>query len=1075
VSTRLVAWSARRHRTVLAAAVLAAIAGEAARRTLPRDVLPELADPQIVLVASYMGHSAAEVATSVTDVLTGSLAGLPGATAIRGSSMTGMGYVDVVFSSAAALADGRQGIVDRVAAVRPRLPAVARVEVGPAAASTGWVFQYLLFDPSHGQPPLALRRLQDDVIRPALAAIPGVAEVASVGGADEEVQVEALAEPLAAHGLAFSDVAATVTKGLEARPAGVEALARLPLAAPRGGGTIPLSEVTRVALVPAMPNGLADLNGLGPAVGGIVIARRDVSLAPLVEAVRRELVAVRSRLPAHVEIVTAYDRLKLADRVETTLAAALAEEIAVVVLVILVFLLHGRSALVPLATLPLVLLLTFGAMKLAGITATVMSLGGIGIALGMAVDAEVVALEACHRRLEALPPESTARDRRAALVAAAGSFAPAIVTSLLIAALAFLPVLAFAGETGRLLRPLALTKTFVIAAAALVAVTLAPALRDRLLARPVRPEFANPIARGLVRLYRPFVQFALRRPVFTLVTAGLALLSCAPILHRLGGEFLPRVDEGDLLFMPTTVPGAPPHQVELELRRQDRAIASFKEIGAVFGKVGRADTATDPAPYSMVETTVRLLPRSEWPRRARTRFYSGWAPAWLRRVLALAWPDETPATTAELIESLDRATRLPGWSSAWTAPVRARTDMMSTGVRTPVGIRVAANDADHLAALGADLRALALGLPGTRSAVFESPGGETAVAFAPDAAALARHGADPALVTATASLISTGGRVGELAVGARRLRVRVVPDVNVRGPADELRDATVRATRGDVSRPVPLGLLGRTQVIARASEVRSERGQLVATLFIDLHDGVDLLHYVEEAQRAVARAIADRAIVLAPDDRIDWTGQYRLLAAGAARLRAIAIAVAIAMFLLLTWQFRSVTEALIVLASVPFALVGSVWTLFLCGYALSAPVWVGLLSVVGLAMQTGVVMVVYIDEAFHRRVREGRLASRDDIVAAHAEGTVKRLRPKMMTVATMAAGLLPLLWAQGAGSEIMRRIAAPMIGGLATSAFLTLEVLPVLYTIWRHRQLRRAQRRGIQMSAVVGRVPPWAR
>jgi Cu(I)/Ag(I) efflux system membrane protein CusA/SilA len=1062
---------------VIAAAALAAVGGEAVRRTLPRDVLPDLADPQIVLVASYMGHTATDVATSVTGVLTAALEGVPGASAVRGSSMTGMGYVDVVFSSAAVLSEGRRAIVERLAAVRSRLPAGVRVDVGPAASSTGWVFQYLLVDASHGQPPLELRRLQDDLLRPALAALPGVAEVASVGGAEEEALVEVLAEPLAERGLAFSDVTAAVQPAVAARPTiGVEGLEALPLPAHRpGAGPIPLSEVARIRLAPGMPSGIADLDGLGPVAGGIVVAHRDASLKPLVEAVRRTLADLEPRLPAGVKIVTAYDRLRLADRVGATLAVALAEEIGVVVLVILLFLLHARSALVPLVTLPIVVLLTFAAMRLAGVPATIMSLGGIGIALGLAVDADVVSLEACHRRLEALPAGASPSQRRAAVIAAAGSFAPAIVTSLLIAALAFLPVLAFGGETGRLLRPLALTKTFVIAAAALVAVTLAPALRDRLLRGRVRPEFANPLSRGLVRIYRPFVHFALARPAFTLVTAGLALLSCLPILHRLGGEFLPRVDEGDLLFMPTTRPGVAPHQAEDELRRQDHAIAGFKEVASVFGKLGRASSATDRAPFSMVETTIRLLPRSEWPKRARARFYSGWAPPSLRRALALVWPEETPVTTAELIESLDRATRLPGWSSAWTAPVRARMDMMSTGVRTPVGIRIITPHVDRLAALGAELRTLALGLPGTRSAVFDAQGGETALAFAPDAAALARHEVDPALARSAASLVVAGGSVGVLTLGARRLRVRVVPEVNVRGPTDELREITVRSSRGGGGQPVPLGILGRVQVVAGASEVRTEQGHLIAYLFIDLRDGVDVLRYVERAKQAVAQAIAANTVALAPGEAIEWTGQYRLLAEGSARLRWIAVAVALAMLALLAWQFRSLTQALIVLASVPFALVGSLWTLFLCDFPLSAPVWVGLLSVVGLAMQTGVVMVVYIDEAFHRRVREGRLASRDDIVAAHAEGTVKRLRPKVMTVATMAAGLLPLLWAQGAGAEIMRRIAAPMLGGLATSAFLTLEVLPVLYTIWRHRQLRRAQRTGVPIAAIVGTVPPWSR
>lgn len=1075
--SRVVTWSTRHPWLVLIAALLLVIGGELGRRGLGRDAVPDLSNPQIVLVADWMGHPATEVAADVTTVLTGALADVPGATAVRGSSMSGMAYVDVVFASPSDLEAGRRAILARVADVRARLPANVRVQVGPLASSTGWVFQYVLVDRSRRESPLTLRHLQDDVLRPALAPIPGVAEIASVGGGAQEILVEVEAKRLQARGLAFADVLSTLRPALEAHaPADLQKLEALHVQLPpqaASGEPTRIGDVARVRITDDMPSGLADLDGGLPVVGGIVVARRDADLSAVIDGVERALARERARLPAGVEIVTVYNRLDLAARVERTLLRALAEEVVVVVLVILVFLLHGRSALVPLTTLPVVLLLTFGAMWILRVPASIMSLGGIGIALGMAVDADVVALEACHRRLETLGAGASAEERRGKLIAAAGSFAPAILTSLVIAALTFLPVFAFGDETGRLLRPLALTKTLVIASAALVSLTLAPALRERLLRGRVKAELDNPLTRTLVRLYRPFVHFALSRPVLTLATAGLALVSCLPIASRLGGEFLPRVDEGDLLFMPTTLPGVSGDQAAAQLRRQDRAIAQRKEVATVFGKVGRADTATDPAPFSMAETTVRLLPRDEWPKLARTRWYSGWAPRGLRGVLGVVWPEETPASTAELVESLDRATRLPGWTGAWTAPARARMDMMSTGVRTPVGIRVVAADPARLLELGTALRTMATQLPGTRSAVFESLGGEPWMELVPDPAAMALHGVDPALVRSTADLLLTGGQIGELEQDGRRLRVRVAPDLSLRGPADQLREVTVRSSDG--AQPVPLALLGRVTFVTRPATVRTERGELVAYVYVDLAEGTDVLGYVQRAQRAVDRAVAARELRLDAGERIEWTGQYELYAAGERRLRGIIPVVVLAMLGLLYLQFRSLTEALIVLVSVPFALVGSIWTLFLLGYPLSAPVWVGLLSVVGLAMQTGVVMVVYIDDAFHRRVREGRLRSRDDIVAAHAEGTVQRLRPKIMTITTMAAGLLPLLWADGAGAEIMKRVAAPMIGGLLTSAFLTLEVLPVLYTLWRHQQLRRAQRTGTSIEAIVGAAPSWAR
>jgi Cu(I)/Ag(I) efflux system membrane protein CusA/SilA len=575
------------------------------------------------------------------------------------------------------------------------------------------------------------------------------------------------------------------------------------------------------------------------------------------------------------------------------------------------------------------------------------------------------------------------------------------------------------------------------------------------------------LTRGLIRLYRPFVHFALRRPVLTLLTAVLAVLSCLPVAGRLGGEFLPRVDEGDLLFMPTTLPGVPPDQAVAMLRRQDRAIRRFSEVASVFGKVGRADTATDPAPFSMTETTIRLMPRELWPKYHRDRWYSSWTPGPVRSALGWIWPEEVTPTTAELVAGLDRATRLPGWTNAWTAPARGRIDMMATGVRTPVGIRIYAADLARLEALGTAVRSRVLTVPGTRSAVFESLGGEPSLRFVPDAAAATRIGVAPEVVQTVTDLLDTGGQIGDLTLAGRKLRVRIAPDHAERGPTDLVREATVRGPDG----PVPLSLLGEPGYVVRPSTIRTERGELCGYVYVDLEPGTDLAGYVERARDAISPA----AMGLASGERIEWTGQYQLITAGKDRLRWIIPLVALTMLGLLLLQFRSLTEALIVLASVPFALVGSVWTLFALGYPMSAPVWVGLLSVVGLAMQTGVVMVVYIDEAFHRRVRDGRIKSRDDIVEAHAEGTVRRLRPKLMTITTMALALVPLLWADGAGAEIMRRVAAPMIGGLATSAFLTLEVLPVLYTIWRYRQLRRAQRLGVSIEAVVGPAPRWAR
>jgi Cu(I)/Ag(I) efflux system membrane protein CusA/SilA len=1064
--TGIVAACARRPYVVLAAAALTAAAGYASQRGLARDAIPDLSNPQLVLVAEWMGHPAPEVATQVTEVVTGALDRLPGSTAVRGSSMADMAYVDVEFGSDAALPAGRAEIVRRIDALRPRLPAAVHIQVGPEASATGWVLQYALRPPEGKKPmPMGeakhrgpgadlrpLREFQENVLRPALVGIPGVADVATLGGERDEVVVQTTDAELRAAGKAFSDVAMALRArlGREPRPTAPNDLQQDPL----------LARLTRVSVQPAMSGGAADVNGVWPIVVGIVIAKRGADPTTVIARVKQVIEGHRKELPQMSRLGVLYDRSELAGRVEKTLLRAVAEEVAVVALVVLIFLLHGRSALVPLVTLPLVVLLTFAAMRLFGIPGTVMSLGGIAIALGIAVDAELVALEACHRRLETDPGGSSGASgwRRHRLVEASAAFAPAILTSLLIAALAFVPVFAFAGETGRLLRPLALTKTLVILLAAIVTLTVAPALRDRLLRGRIVPELGNPLTRLLVRAYRPFVHFALSRPTLTLVTAGVAALSCLPIVSRLGSEFLPRLNEGDLLYMPTTAPGLNHEDAPFELATQDRFIAKHPGVDAVYGKIGRAETATDPAPLSMAETTIRLKPRSEWPQVERRRWYSGWAPRPLKRVLGLLWPERQPMTTAELIDSLDKATRVPGWTNAWTAPVRARIDMMATGVRTPVGVRIVAPTPSRLDAVGSAVQAAAARVPGTRSAVYEGLGGETRARFELDPQALRRHDVDPATARAVADLLLAGGDIGELAVpagttaSARPMHVRVSLTAPwlVKQQQDLVRDATVRAGRNGDGQPVPLALLGRTVWKTMPATLRSEGGELSGYVYVDLADGTDIEGYVTRARRDVEAAVGP---VLQAGERLEWTGQYRLLRAGERRLKLIVPLVALLMLGLLFFQFRSLTEALLVLVSVPIALVGSFWTLYLLDYRLSAPVWVGLLSVVGLAMQTGVVMVVYIDDAFFRRVRAGTLRTREDIIAAHAEGTVQRLRPKVMTIVTMAAALLPLLWAQGAGSEIMKRVAAPMVGGLVTSAFLTLEVIPVLYTIWRTRQL----------------------
>jgi Cu(I)/Ag(I) efflux system membrane protein CusA/SilA len=1076
VIARLAQLGARHRRAVLAAALALLLAGELARRRLVVDAIPDLADAHVVLVAEWPDRAALAVAGAVTDRLTAALDGVPGATAVRGASRRGLGYVDVVFADAADVPRGRAAITARLAAVTAQLPPDVHVRVAPEASSTGWLLEYVLLAPAvreslhdDGTRSLSLvtlRRFHDEVMRPRLAALAGVAEVASVGGETSEVLVELDPRALDAAALAVSDVSAALATRLGRPVATLAELGALPVTNGGGGdgGAHRLDALGALRLGRAMGGGMADLDGVLPVVGGVVIAQRGADPTAVAARARRALDKLRPQLPAGVELMVVYDRARLGHRVARTLAEALAEELIVVALVVALFLFDVRSAVVAVAALLVVLALTVVAMALGGVPATVMSLGGVAIALGLAVDAELVALEAAHRRRE-----EAARPTRDATTSA---LVPAIVTTLGIAALTFAPAFAFTGETGRLLRPLVLTKTLIIGAALLVTVAIAPALRAWLDGGAVVPERRNPLMRSLERVYSPFVHFALARPIFTLVTVALLAASALPLVGRLGGELMPRLDEGDLLFMPTTSPDLPADTAADAMARQDRRLAQRPEVALVLGKLGRADTATDPAPCAMAETLVRLRPHDRWPLHPHRRWYASWAPPLVARALARLWPAEQPLTNAELIAELDGVAAEPGWSNAWTAPVRARLDMTATGVRTPVALRISARDPARLDQLGEVLRARLAHLPGTRSAVYEPLGGETWLDFAPDAAALARFGVDAGRVRALADLVLAGGRIGELTLDGRRLPLRLIADRTPR-PLDEiLRQATVRAAA--TTTPLLLGLLGRPRVTRAPALVRSEGGGAVAYVSIDLVSD-DLAGYVARAQHEVDAAVAAGELTLGPGEQLEWSGSYRVWSAGRRRLALVAALVALSMLLLLYLQFRSWTEALIVLAAVPFALVGSVWTLYLLDYHLSAPVWVGLLSVVGLAMQTSVVMVVYIDEAFYARVRQGALRGREDIIAAHAEGTIRRLRPKLMTITTMAAALVPLLFADGAGAEIMKRVAAPMVGGLLSSALVTLEVLPVLYTLWRQQQLGRALRHGIPLTQLVGSGPGWAR
>lgn len=1079
-----------RHRgMVLLLYVMLALLAVRSARQVPLDAIPDLSDPQVIVFTEWRGRSPTLVEDQVTYPIASALLAAPQVEAVRGYSMFGMSFVYVLFAEDVDVYWARSRVQEYMSGISARLPEDVTPTLGPDATGVGWVYEYALVDRSGTHDLAELRALQDYGLRYALESVPGVAQVASVGGYERQYQVQLDPERLRAYGLGVADVADVVRRGnaevggrvleLGGREAfvrgrgylGGEAdLADLVVRSDVDGTPVRVGDVGTVRLGPEIRRGLAELDGQGEVVGAIVIARYGTHTLDVIDRVKARLATVAAGLPAGVEVVPTYDRSALIHRAVDTLQHALIEEGVVVALVILLFLLHLRSALLPILSLPLAVLLAFIPMAWLGIPATIMSLGGIAIAVGATVDAEIVMIEACHKRLEAAPPDISAKDRRRLLAEAAREVTPAIFFSLLIIAVAFIPVFGLEGQAGRLFKPLAYTKTFVMLSAALLSVTFAPALRDLLIRGKIRREADHPVSRLIRAVYEPFVYIALRRPWTTLAIGALAVVSAIPVWLRLGTEFMPALNEGDVLYMPTTLPGLSIEEAKRQLARQDAILAAFPEVERVFGKVGRAETPTDPAPLSMVETVVMLKPPEQWPRVDVARWHSGWAPDFLQGPLGYFWPETRPESWDELVAKLGASLQLPGWTGAYTMPIRARIDMLTTGVRTPVGVKVFGPDLAAIERAGLQIEAVLRDVPGTRSILYERSLGGVYVDVVPRRDALARHGLRPQDLTDLVEGAVGGETITTTVEGRRRFSVQVRLTEDARSSPERLRELPVPlpTPAGALGRAVPLGELADIALVDGPPMLRSEAGLLVGYVYVDLEPWRDLGGYVEEARARVDAALERGELAVGAGMYLRWTGQYEELAAMEARMRLLVPLALLLVALLLYMQFRNLVEVLIVLLSIPFALVGSAWMLYLLDYRLSTAVWVGVIALVGLAAQTGVVMIVYIDHAFERRLRAGKIRDRSDIVWAHMEGTVLRVRPKLMTVATMLIGLTPLLWATGSGADVMKRIAAPMIGGLLSSAFLTLELIPVVYTFWRAAQLKRSQRTGRPLAEICG-------
>ncbi len=1090
---KLIELCARHRWLVVAFYAMATLLAVQAVRGVKLDAIPDLSDPQVIVFTEWKGRSPTVIEDQITYPIASRLLAAPKVEAVRGYSMFGMSFLYVVFEEGTDVYWARSRVLEYMSSLAGRLPEGVSPQIGPDATGVGWVYEYALVDRT-GKTNLAeLRSIQDFTLRYALETVPGVAQVASVGGYEKEFQVTVDPDKLRAYGMSLDDVASAVRRsnaevggrvlelsGREYFVRGrgyLENLSQLDKVVIRaeGGTPVRIGDVAHVQFGPDIRRGLAELDGRGETVGAIVATRYGENALDVIGRVKAKLAELKPALPPGVEVVPTYDRSSLIERSIATLKHALIEEGITVALVILLFLLHFRSSLLPIISMPLAVLLAFVPMWIFGIPSTIMSLGGIAIAIGATVDAEIVMIEACHKKLEHAPPDLPFADRARLLHEAAKEVTPAIFFSLLIIAASFLPVFGLSGQAGRLFKPLAFTKTFVMLSAAVLSVTLAPALRDMLLRGQVRSEANHPVSKAILRVYAPFVYVALRRPITTLLIGVLAMASTVPIFLKLGSEFMPPLNEGDVLYMPTTLPNVSIEEAKRQLELQDGIIASLPEVSTVFGKVGRAETPTDPAPLSMVETIVQLKAPSEWPRVHEDRWYSAWAPAALRGALSRVWPEERPESWDALVAKMNAKLQLPGWTNAFTMPIKARVDMLSTGVRTPVGVKVFGDDLAAIERTGSKLEAILRAVPGTRSALYERSLGGTYVDVVPDREAIARYGLQIDDVNAVVEGAVGGEPLTVTVEGRRRYAVNVRYKPDFRASPEKLREVLVplRGAAGamDGARAIPLGELADVRVTEGPPMLRDEAGMLVGYVYVDTEAWRDQGGYVSDAKAAVEAARARGELPMVAGMYLKWTGQYELLEQMRERMKILIPVALVAIALLLYLQFQHITEVAIVFLSIPFALVGSVWLLYLLDYRVSTAVWVGVIALVGLAAQTGVVMIVYIDHAFIRRVREGRLRSLEDIIKAHTEGTVQRVRPKLMTVATMLIGLVPLLWATGSGADVMKRIAAPMVGGLLSSAFLTLELIPVVYTYWRYAQLKRSQRTGRSLFEVCGIAP----
>jgi Cu(I)/Ag(I) efflux system membrane protein CusA/SilA len=1033
---RLIAWCARNRILTIALVLVAAVAGLRAIRQTPLDAIPDLSDTQVIVSTEWAGRSPDLVEDQITYPIVTALRSAPGVRYVRGLSMIGDSFVYVVFKDGVDLYWARSRVLEYLATLQGKLPPGAAPKLGPDATSVGWVFEYALVDTTGRNDLSQLRSFQDWYLRYWLQSVDGVSEVASVGGFVKQYQVDLDPRRLESYGVSIRQIAAAIQSSntdvggsvLEigehehfVRGRGyirsLDDLRGIVVKTGEGGVPVTVAQLGEIYLGPEPRRGIAELNGRGEVVGGIVIMRQNENALHVIEGVKKRLAEVSGSFPPGVRLVTTYDRSELIERAVHTLRRSLLEEMAIVSVVIVLFLLHFRSALVPILTLPIAVVLSFIPMSAQGLTANIMSLGGIAVAIGAMVDASIIMVENVHKKLEAWEEGGRAGPREEAIVSGLREVGRPVFFALMVITISFLPIFTLEGTEGRLFRPLAYTKTYSMFFAALLAVTLTPALASWFIRGRIRPERRHPISRRMTSAYAPVVRFAVRRRGWVIGIAALLVLSTIPVFLQLGSEFMPPLNEGTILYMPTAPPGISETEAATVLQLMDRRLKDIPEVENVFGKMGRARTATDPAPLSMVETVVALKPESEWRK-------------------GMTWD--------RLIEEMDERCRFPGMPNLWWMPIQTRNEMLATGVRSAVGVKVFGPDLATIETIGIEVERALRGVKGTRTAFAERVTGGFFLDFDIDRVAIARYGLTVGDVQDVIEAAIGGMTVSQTVEGRERYPISVRYAREFRDDPDALGRVLVPTPGGAL---VPLAQVAQIRFRTGPPMLVEEDGQLLGLVSVDVA-GRPLASYVEDARDVVKREVA-----LPPGYRLEWSGQFQYYERARARLLLVVPVTLLIVFALLYFSRRSVTEALIVMLAVPFSLVGAVWILWILGYNMSVAVWVGMIALAGLDAETGVVMLLYLDLAHRDRAARGALRDRTDLAEAIVEGSAHRIRPKMMTVCAILFGLLPILWGHGAGSDIMRRIAAPMVGGVLTSFVLELVVYPAIYAWWKGRHL----------------------